>query len=260
MIQIARALKMHLRHQSTLVREAWGEKARYARVCDSNTGQFPYVWADCNTPIKIRDGFPDINENRLHNMELTAALLDSLIIGPGEIFRFWKLVPRPSARSNFKEGPSLVRGRLETDFGGGLCQISTTLFGAFLEADLDILERSNHSIDAHGENRFFRLGRDAAVAFGYKDLAVKNIHTTPLRVVVAVSRVQREVVVTLSGNVPLDHEVRLTSEITGEIPPETPSQVPGKIVTTTRQVRRKEEDWTTNYESTDYYRPHISTH
>ena len=66
------------------------------------------------------------------------------------------------------------------DSGGGLCLIATNLYQLFLHAGCRILERHNHSIDAYGEEGFFALGEDAAIAYGTKDLAIRNSFPTPV--------------------------------------------------------------------------------
>lgn len=143
---------------------------------------FHLAWSEYETPIKKRDHFGEFNDTRLQNMEKAASLIDGIVIDSGEIFHFWRMLGRPCRRNGFKVGPTIVNGALTWGYGGGLCQISSTLFNAFLEAGLEILERSNHSIDAHGEGRFIPLGRDAAVAYGYKDLIARNPHAVPLRI------------------------------------------------------------------------------
>ena len=63
---------------------------------------------------------------------------------------------------------------MQTDVGGGLCLIATNLYTLFLKSGCQILERHNHSIDAYGSGRFYELGEDAAIAYAYKDLAIRN--------------------------------------------------------------------------------------
>ena len=71
-------------------------------------------------------------------------------------------------------------GEVLLDSGGGLCLIATNLYQLFLYSGCKILERHNHSIDAYGEDRFYKLGEDAAIAFGYKDLVIRNTYDYPL--------------------------------------------------------------------------------
>jgi vancomycin resistance protein VanW len=146
-----------------------------------NFPDYSYQWSEISTEIKKRSGLANINENRLWNMELAAKKIHGLILSPGQIFDFWHCIPRPTIGNGYKEGPTLIGNQLMNDVGGGLCQISTNIFQAMLWANLEILERSNHSIDAHGERRFFSLGQDATVAYGYKNLIARNHSQTPLQ-------------------------------------------------------------------------------
>lgn len=129
------------------------------------------------TKIKQREGPDRINENRIANMELCCSLLSGLILKPGQIFSLQKMIGDPDHNNGFKDGPMIVRGRLQMSSGGGLCQVSTTLFNAALQADFDILEKYNHSIDIWGSERFIDLGKDAIYVFARRDLKFKNTHS-----------------------------------------------------------------------------------
>jgi vancomycin resistance protein VanW len=128
-----------------------------------------------------RRGDPRVDADRLHNMQRAIDHLHGVVLAPGQVLSFWHHVPRPSRRNGYRAGPMLVAGRLRSEVGGGLCQVSTTLFGALLEAGCTLLEHSNHSVDVHGGERFFRLGQDAAVAYGFKNLLASNDHGVPLQ-------------------------------------------------------------------------------
>lgn len=157
-----------------------GRRYQYAQSFLSERS-FPNAWSICTTSIKIRPDYGETNSNRVANMQLAANKLTNLIIYPNEVFRFWRLIPYPSKENGFLVGPVILNGKLANDYGGGLCQVSSTLYGAFLRAGLEIIERHAHSVDIHGEERTVPLGKDAAVAFGYKDLIVKNNHSVALQ-------------------------------------------------------------------------------
>ena len=146
-------------------------------------------------------------------MQLAATQIDRLIIQPKQIFGFWNRVPRPIIKNGFRSGPMLVRGKLTHDVGGGLCQISTTLFNALLWANFEGLERYNHSIDAHGEKRFFNLGQDATVAYGYKDLIVRNLSDIPLLLRLEVFPKKAEVTASVWGTESIPFTVKIESKI-----------------------------------------------
>jgi vancomycin resistance protein VanW len=116
-------------------------------------------------------------ENKRHNLRLAVACLDRCLIQPGEIFSFWHLVGYPGARRGYKPGRNIVGGRLSTETGGGLCQLSSILYHSALLYGLDIIERHPHSYDLYWDNesqRYTPPGTDATVVFGYKDLRFRN--------------------------------------------------------------------------------------
>ena len=71
---------------------------------------------------------------------------------------------------------------MSLDYGGGLCQLSSIIYHLSIIAGMSIVERHNHSVDIYNdEDRFTPLGADATVAYGYKDLRVKNEYSFPVR-------------------------------------------------------------------------------
>lgn len=261
------SLRQKLKHAETLWR---GYPFRYARLQDLEvTPRYYYRWSEITTPIKQRSGFPEVNENRLWNMHLAARDIDGLLLHPGQIFGFWNRVARPTLANGFREGPTLVGNKLIMDVGGGLCQISTTLFQALLWADCQILERHNHTIDAHGEKRFFTLGQDATVAYGYKDLVVRNNSQVPLQLRLQVLAKKAEVTASVWGTQPQLVEVKVSSTVLEKLPPPSANGMPGWQVETIRYVRSRVDtedsskgrcattDWQVDYRTIDLYKPHV---
>ncbi len=248
-----------------------GYPFHYAHLQDREvTPHYCYQWSEITTPIKRRSSFPEVNENRLWNMQLAARDIDGLLLHPGQIFGFWNRVARPTVANGFREGPTLVGNRLMTDVGGGLCQISTTLFQTLLWADCQILERHNHSIDAHGDKRFFPLGQDATVAYGYKDLIVRNNSQVPLQLRLQVLPDKAEVTATVWGIQPKPVEVKVSSTVLEELPPPSAKGMPGWRVETIRYVLLQSRidtqdsskecatrDWQADYRTIDLYKPHV---
>lgn len=114
-------------------------------------------------------------EAKIHNLKQAATRVHNLVMLPGQIFSFWRVVGRPNKANGFQRGRSLLGGRLELDYGGGLCQLSGLLYQLSLQAGLDILERHAHSRDIYREEeRYAPLGADATVAYGFKDFRIRN--------------------------------------------------------------------------------------
>jgi vancomycin resistance protein YoaR len=111
--------------------------------------------------------------NRIHNVQLVARLVDDKLIAPGATFSFNGTTGERSVEKGFLEAPVIVNGELQTGVGGGVCQVSTTVFNAAYEAGLRITARTNHSLYIS----HYPLGRDATV--NYPDTDLKFVNDTP---------------------------------------------------------------------------------
>ena len=111
--------------------------------------------------------------NRIHNVQLVAHLVDDKLIAPGTTFSFNGTTGDRNAAKGFLEAPVIVNGELTTGLGGGVCQVSTTVFNAAFEAGLKITERTNHSLYIS----HYPQGRDATV--DYPSTSTSSSSTTP---------------------------------------------------------------------------------
>ena len=114
--------------------------------------------------------------NRIHNIKLIASWLNGSLLLPGEEFSLAEKIGDFTADRGFKEACVIYEGVLVPQLGGGTCQIGTTLYNAAALADLDILQRQNHSFYFN----IYPLGRDATVYPGQKDLVFKNNTDHPI--------------------------------------------------------------------------------
>jgi len=120
-------------------------------------------------------------ENKKHNLRLAISTFENLPIAPHEIFSFWHYVKNPTEKAGYKIGINIIQGRLDFDWGGGLCQLSGLLYHLALSAGLDIIERYPHSVDLYtDETRYTPLGADSTTAYGYKDLRIRNNLEAPV--------------------------------------------------------------------------------
>jgi len=108
--------------------------------------------------------------NRLHNVRLVARLIDGKLIAPGSTFSFNETTGERSEDKGFREAPVIINGELQTGLGGGVCQVSTTVFNAAYEAGLQITSRTNHALYIS----HYPLARDATVNYPDTDLKFKN--------------------------------------------------------------------------------------
>jgi len=111
--------------------------------------------------------------NRIHNVQLVAHLVDNKLIAPGATFSFNGTTGARTADKGFVAAPVIINGELQTALGGGVCQVSTTVFNAAYEAGLPITARTNHALYIS----HYPLGRDATV--NYPDTDLKFVNDTP---------------------------------------------------------------------------------
>jgi vancomycin resistance protein YoaR len=110
--------------------------------------------------------------NRIHNVQLVSHLVDRKLIAPGATFSFNKTTGDRSAARGFLEAPVIINGEVQTGLGGGVCQVSTTVFNAAFVAGLPITARTNHALYIS----HYPLGRDATV--DYPDVDLKFVNDT----------------------------------------------------------------------------------
>lgn len=115
---------------------------------------------------------------RSYNIKRAAEIIDGLVLMPGEKFSFNGVVGRRTTAGGFKVAGVYVSGRHDYDVGGGICQVSTTLYNSALFSDLKIGKRSPHSLPVP----YVPLGRDAAVSFPNPDLVIENNKPNPIAI------------------------------------------------------------------------------
>ena len=110
------------------------------------------------------------SSNRLANIKLASEIINGTCLKPGETFSFNGVVGERTTDRGFKVATAYSSGTVVEDVGGGICQVSTTLFNAAVKADLEIVERHNHSLTVG----YVDKGKDAAVNWGNQDLRFTN--------------------------------------------------------------------------------------
>lgn len=115
---------------------------------------------------------------RLHNIDLAIAAIDGLTLPPGETFSFNQTVGARTPQRGYKKAIIFVEGKKEKGYGGGICQVSSTLYGAALQFGMEVLERHPHEREVD----YAPPGKDATVAYGGFDLKLRNNTTYPIRI------------------------------------------------------------------------------
>jgi vancomycin resistance protein YoaR len=113
---------------------------------------------------------------RSTNIEIATKVIDKTIVMPGETFSFNNVVGPRTAERGYQEAGTYVGNKVEPGIGGGICQVSTTLYRAAMKANLRSVERTNHSMVVG----YAEPGLDATVSFGYLDYKFKNDYDFPI--------------------------------------------------------------------------------
>ena len=125
---------------------------------------------DINGLVASYQTFYGGEPNRIHNVQLVSHLVDKHVIAPGETFSFNGTTGARTEDKGFLEAPVIINGELKTGLGGGVCQVSTTVFNAAYEAGLPIVSRTNHALYIS----HYPQGRDATVNYPDTDLKFTN--------------------------------------------------------------------------------------
>lgn len=137
----------------------------------------PYLQASHKTPLlrQLRGEDMELQRNKVVNLRLAVEKLDGVLLRPGETLSYWRLIGKPSARRGYLPGMVLFLGRIGSDVGGGLCQLSNLIFWMTLHTDLTVVERYRHSHDVFPDaHRSQPFGTGATCAYPHRDLMLRN--------------------------------------------------------------------------------------
>jgi len=127
------------------------------------------------------------NKNRLTNLRLACATINGYCVEPGATFSFNEVVGKRTSSRGYKKATVYQSGEIAEDIGGGVCQVSTTLWNAAMKANCSIVEWHEHSRPVSYVDR----GKDATVSWGSQDMKFKNTSDYPMYIVAYVSSNKR---------------------------------------------------------------------
>lgn len=145
-------------------------------VKEIGTEAFPDLLATFSTNYKAS------NVNRTTNLKLAANKINGTVLLPNEEFSYNKVVGERSEKTGFKMAATYSNGQVVDGIGGGICQISSTLYDAVVMANLDVTERRNHQF----VTSYLPAGKDATVVWGSQDFKFVNTRQHPIRIVATV--------------------------------------------------------------------------
>ncbi len=203
--------------------------------------------------------------DRTVNLRIACHSIDGTVVKPGAVFSYNKEVGPRLKKFGFRDAPIFVNGEVEPGTGGGICQVSTTLYNTALLANMKIRRRAHHSQPV----KYAPLGRDATVAYPSLDFEFENSSDAPIYVAASVGR--HTVNVSILGKKVTGQEISLISEdrkvvkapvvkqIDGSLKPGTQVTLEkghrGQRVTIYRIVKRNGDIVEKELVSRNYYRP-----
>ena len=190
-------------------------------------------------------------KNRVNNMALAASRINGVVLEPGEEFSMNKTILDRTKENGYYLAPAIRNGTYEREYGGGVCQVSSTLFNAVMMADLTVTERHHHSWPMH----YVPIGRDATIATGYKDFKFVNSTEGELVIFAHLDKKAKKVTVRLYGihSPDFDH-IEIVSKRTGSLPAKgTKVKLDESLSAGSRVEERKERRGKTSVTYKEYY-------
>lgn len=207
-------------------------------VADLDSKAFPDELSTFTTYYSVGD------VNRNANIALAAKSINSTVVMPGETFSYNDLIGECSTKNGYKVSTIYLNGKLSTGVGGGICQVSTTLYNAVLRANLEIVNRRNHSLSV----TYVPLGQDAMVSIGTQDFQFKNNRDYPIKVVATTNK--DSITCKIYGlKQDLEYDVKLYSKVISKTETKTKVETYKLLYLNGKEVSR-------TWLSTDSYKNH----
>lgn len=190
-----------------------------------NSKLFNYILGEYSTQYSTS------SKNRSKNVELAASKINGVILAPGEDFSYNKIVGERTRANGFLDAPMFENGETVQGTGGGVCQVSSTLYSAVLYADLQIVTRRCHSLTV----AYVPKGQDATVAYGSIDFQFKNNTAYPIKILASASG--GKVTVSVSGTKPdAEKKVKITNTVLETKAPEVEEVSDPSLMTGSKKV------------------------
>lgn len=184
-------------------------KTLYPKVTTDQIGTeaFPNLLASYSS------NYSSSNYNRSTNVALATSKINGIVLMPGKSFSYNGTVGQRTLRAGFKEAGAYANGEVTTAVGGGICQVSSTLYNAVLRANLEVTNRTNHMFQVG----YVPIGTDATVSWGAPDFQFKNNRNYPIKIVATTAG--KNVYIKIFGlKEDNDYDVEILSYRTGTIP------------------------------------------
>lgn len=154
------------------------------------------------------------NKNRVFNITKAAEMINGKTVKPGESFSMNRTIGDRNKKNGWKTATAIYSGKYTKEYGGGVCQVSSTLFNAVLMANLEVTERYHHSWPM----TYVPIGRDATISTGSKDFIFRNNTQSDIVVAAQVNAAAKKLTVSLYGTPPSEYAyIEIESKRTGSL-------------------------------------------
>jgi len=157
---------------------------------------------------EFETAFNPENEPKVHNLKTACNKINQKLLLAGEEFSMDKALGDRTEQNGYKKAKVIINNELVDGLGGGICQVTSTIYNSVLLSGLEVLERRNHTLPS----TYIEMGRDATIAQGYIDFRFKN--TTGYAILIEARTIGNRVIVTIWGREP---EVKTTARIRTQI-------------------------------------------
>lgn len=169
-------LKLGMLYYGTLRRFVWiKNNKQFASSSSADTLPFSCYAHKTLLLRQLKDVDMWMQYHKITNLKLATKRLHGIILRPGEVFSYWKLIGKPTKRKGYLEGMVLRNGCVCTGIGGGLCQLSNLIFWMTIHTPLTVIERHRHGYDVFPDsNRTQPFGSGATCFYPHGDLMIRN--------------------------------------------------------------------------------------
>jgi vancomycin resistance protein VanW len=169
-------LKLGMIYYGMLRRFLWIKKDKIFAACQLDD-KLPFSCFAHKTVLlrKLKNVDMWMQYNKIINLKIATKKVNGIVLHPGEVFSYWKLIGKPTKRKGYLDGMVLHNGSVCAGTGGGLCQLSNLIFWMTIHTPLTVLERHRHGYDVFPDsNRTQPFGSGATCFYPHGDLMIRN--------------------------------------------------------------------------------------
>lgn len=163
---------------------------------------------------RFSSNFASSSNDRAYNIQLACEKINGYVLAPGEEFSYNNVVGPRTTERGFRIANVYVGNTVQPGVGGGICQVSSTMYNAVVFAGLEVTERRNHTLPVD----YVPMGRDATVSYGTTDFKFKNTTSMPIEIK-AIAEGRINTIIIMGTDEHPEREIKITTSNTGTYPP-----------------------------------------